>query len=348
MAKNQKSKNKVKPHYLGIADNLEKKIRSKSYLPGKKLPSIEELTEEYNVHRNTVKSAFKTLREKGLVRNYPGVGIVVREDLKLPLNTALILPYGHNGIVALLIGLKESLKNYDSSIEIMLYKTSEEQVRYLNQVKEKDFSGLVIRPDFSGSGYDAIRKFQDEKFPIVAIENFHSGVPGHYVDSGAFDAAHLAVKHLKDIGRLPAGIVYSDDKFGESFFEGYKQAHFESKEDCRRIYVKSCADSDSAASASLDMMALKTPPHSIIFSDPGYAVAAYNVFKEHAVDLRRLRLISFGEINNGEFFEYRIITIKRNLDALGEKAGKLLLELLDAPRRRVERRIDKVAIELKI
>ena len=348
MSKNQKSKNKAKPHYLGIADNLEKKIRSKSYLPGKKLPSIEELTEEYNVHRNTVKSAFKTLREKGLVRNYPGVGIVVREDLKLALKIALVLPSWHNGILPLFIGLKESLKNYDTSIEIMPYKTSEEQVQYLDQVTEKDFSGLVISPDFSGSGYNAVRKLQDEKFPIVLIENFHSGVPGYYVDSGAFDAAHLAVKHLKNIGRLPAAIVYSDDKLGESFFEGYKETHFELKEDCRRIYVKSCADSASAVSASLDMMALKTPPHSIIFSDPEYAVAAYKVFKEHAVDLSRLRLVSFGEINNGEFFEYLIITIKRNFEALGKKAGKLLLELLDVPRRRVERRIDKVTIELKI
>jgi len=348
MSKNQKSKNKAKPQYLEMADNLEKKIRSKSYLPGKKLPSIEELTEEYNVHRNTVKSAFKTLREKGLVRNYSGVGIVVREDLKLALKTALILPFGHNGIVALLIGLKESLKNYDVSIEIMLYKTSEEQVQYLNQVKEKDFSGVVICPDFSGSGYNAIRKLQDEKFPIVIIDNFHSVIPGYYVDSGAFDAAHLAVKHLKDIGRLPAGIVYSDDKLGESFFEGYKEAHFKLKEDCRRAYVRCLQNSGSAGIASLELMELKSPPHSIIFSDPEYAVAAYMAFKKNAIDLRRLRLISFGEINNGEFFEYPIITIKRNFDALGEKAGKLLLELLDVPRRRVEKRIDKVTIELKI
>ena len=65
------------PLYIQIENLLEKKILSKEFLPGSKIPSERDLAIQYGVNRMTVKKAIDALREKGLLYRKQGSGTYV-------------------------------------------------------------------------------------------------------------------------------------------------------------------------------------------------------------------------------------------------------------------------------
>ena len=98
--------------------------------------------------------------------------MIVREDLKFPLKLALIVREDCEHARELLLGMREALKEYIGTIEVMFYWNALEQDKCLARLKDEDFAGAVIRPDLSKHGYSSIRKIQSKKFPLVQIENF--------------------------------------------------------------------------------------------------------------------------------------------------------------------------------
>jgi len=72
----------AEPMYRRIAEDLRHRIESGELPPGQKLPSEEELREEYGqdgqfVSRNTVRDAVKLLVARGLIQTRPGQGTFV-------------------------------------------------------------------------------------------------------------------------------------------------------------------------------------------------------------------------------------------------------------------------------
>lgn len=63
------------PLYVQIADMLREKIASGEIPPSRPLPSKRALREEYGVAANTVEHAYQVLKDEGLVRTVPGLGL---------------------------------------------------------------------------------------------------------------------------------------------------------------------------------------------------------------------------------------------------------------------------------
>ena len=64
-----------------VAEKLGQAIRSGTYGPGERLPTEPELCETFSVHRNTVRRALASLRERGVIRVEHGRGSFVNERL---------------------------------------------------------------------------------------------------------------------------------------------------------------------------------------------------------------------------------------------------------------------------
>lgn len=65
------------PPYLKIAADIEADIKSGKLAPGAAVPSLNYLSQEYGVARNTVVRAMNVLKEKGLVTTRQGWGTFV-------------------------------------------------------------------------------------------------------------------------------------------------------------------------------------------------------------------------------------------------------------------------------
>lgn len=65
-----------------IAADLRRRIESGDIPPGRRIPSLTELEQQYDVARDTLRKAVRILRDEGLVETVRGMGVFVveRED----------------------------------------------------------------------------------------------------------------------------------------------------------------------------------------------------------------------------------------------------------------------------
>jgi DNA-binding transcriptional regulator YhcF (GntR family) len=73
-----------RPPYQQVANAVRAAILTRSFKPGDKLPSLNELSERYGVARMTVQQAMRILREEGLIVSRQGSGVFVRERTERP------------------------------------------------------------------------------------------------------------------------------------------------------------------------------------------------------------------------------------------------------------------------
>lgn len=67
------------PPYRQIADILRERIESGEIPPGRRIPSLVELEQEFEVARDTLRKAVQVLKDEGLVETVTGMGVFVRE-----------------------------------------------------------------------------------------------------------------------------------------------------------------------------------------------------------------------------------------------------------------------------
>ena len=60
-----------------IADELRRRIESGQIPPGRRIPSLTELEQEYDVARDTLRKAVQILKDAGLVYTVRGMGVYV-------------------------------------------------------------------------------------------------------------------------------------------------------------------------------------------------------------------------------------------------------------------------------
>jgi DNA-binding GntR family transcriptional regulator len=67
------------PPWRQVADDLRRRIESGEFPPGAMLPSLNALSEHYQVGRTTARKAVAALRDEGIVETVRGWGAFVRE-----------------------------------------------------------------------------------------------------------------------------------------------------------------------------------------------------------------------------------------------------------------------------
>lgn len=67
------------PVYRQVAAVLRGRIEAGTYLPGRRLPSVRGLVEEFGVAQLTARKALRVLVDEGLAEMTPGMGTYVRE-----------------------------------------------------------------------------------------------------------------------------------------------------------------------------------------------------------------------------------------------------------------------------
>ncbi|GAB2836280.1 hypothetical protein GCM10027176_45730 [Actinoallomurus bryophytorum] len=68
------------PPYRQIAGILRERIESGEIPPGRRIPSLVELEQEFEVARDTLRKAIQVLKDEGLVETVTGMGIFVIEQ----------------------------------------------------------------------------------------------------------------------------------------------------------------------------------------------------------------------------------------------------------------------------
>lgn len=186
------------PKYLSVANAIMEAIRDGIFSLGEQLPSINELSDEYFISRDTVEKAYKELRRQNILKSVKGKGYFIsRIDVNAPVRILLIFnkisnykkqiynsfieTLGPNATVRLQIHhsnakifedlIKHNTGMYDYYLVMPhFYDQQEKAMDILSRVPREKL--ILLDKDFQGfgEGYSAV--YQDFKNDIIgALES---------------------------------------------------------------------------------------------------------------------------------------------------------------------------------
>ncbi|QNA74189.1 winged helix-turn-helix transcriptional regulator [Streptomyces sp. So13.3] len=95
-----------------VADELRKELDAGKYVPGKKMPSIKDLAERFDVAEETVKKGLATLREERRIFSVPNRGhFVVDPDSEAGEATA-----GREDVLELISALRSEVRELNTRV----------------------------------------------------------------------------------------------------------------------------------------------------------------------------------------------------------------------------------------
>ena len=175
-----------------VAAEMEKRIRSGTFPPGSRLPSIRELADHFHVSTQVIKSAFKLLMDSGLLISKSRIGVFVNVEgilsgtKKLVLLNASNCPYALN-YLGRVFNLSESVIFYEGfHVQLRTVPSGPlllPALRYeLHQIEMDHPDCLVINAGMVPP--EEVSHFATRKFPVLFFGDFANGdIPGIQYDS---------------------------------------------------------------------------------------------------------------------------------------------------------------------
>lgn len=309
----------VTPKYLQLTNSILKGINSGKIEEGYVLPSINDLSSEFEISRDTAEHAYRHLKKIGVIGSVPGKGyFILKTDFNEPLKIFLLFNKlsTHKKIIydsfAATLGEKAAIDFYIYNNDYLLFKKL-----LLN--KKNDYSYYVIIPHFVEGGENAkeiINTIPKDK--LVLMDKQIPGVEGKYAaifenfEKDIYGALEQALPQLSKYHTLkiifpsytyfPKEIIKGFYSFCQQYAFTYKVVHKIANEPIKEgeVYINLMEEDLVVLIEKILCTSLK------VGKDVG--VISYN-----ETPLKKIIL-------NG------ITTISTDFHLMGEKAAQLILE----------------------
>ncbi len=230
------------PKYLQLANAIIKAIEDEKLKKDELLPSINELSAEFEISRDTAEKGYKHLKKIGVLGSVPGKGYFVKttshnRQLKIFLLFNKLSPHKKIIYDAFVARLGEA-----ASIDFYIYNNDFAFFKKLLLNKKEDYSHFVIIPHFLEGGENAheiINTIPKDKLILMDIPV--KGVTGEYAvvyenfEKDIYDALEQALPQLSKYHTLkiifpeytyhPLEILKGFERFCQQFAFNGKLVH---------------------------------------------------------------------------------------------------------------------------
>lgn len=346
--------------YRTLERNLRADISSGIYKPGSRLPSEQELVEEYNVSRITVRNAMDILVNDGYVVRIRGKGSFVSDSLPSPdappsvisaekTLFGIIVPHMVDiHITKIIQAIVDQLnsKGYSAIIKVSHHKQELEK-EAIKSLLALGVKGLIIYPVQNEVYNEEIMQLVLNKYPFVLLDRELTGLNASSVVTDNRTAAMQAVEYLLSLGHRRIGIATQPLSAAVTLQErhgGYLQAHTEAKIklDGRLQYIE---DKSYQIDLSIDsdIMSIKRKllkkfieSHdkmtALICFDPVLGALAFDIYNELGYKVPDdVSLIQFDEIMTSEYDYVTPTHIKQDSILMGKIAARYIMEMISNP-----------------
>lgn len=193
----------VTPKYIQLTNSIVKAIEENKIEKGYLLPSINDLSFELDISRDTAEKAYKHLKKLGVIGSVPGKGYFISNtDIKQPVKIFLLFNKlsTHKKIIydAFVASIGE-----DALIDFYIYNNDFSLFRKLLANKRDDYTNYVIIPHFLEGGEHAekiINNIPKEK--LLLLDQMLPGVDGEFAavyenfEKDIYDALEQAIEKL--------------------------------------------------------------------------------------------------------------------------------------------------------
>jgi DNA-binding LacI/PurR family transcriptional regulator len=200
--------------YTQVFEQLRARIESGGIVVGDKLPTQQEIADEFHVSVITVKHAIALLHEAGYIERRPRIGSIVVSNQavrgarrSLPRIGCILTSFDDSFGTRILHGL------LDASIgvaDVVLSRTEGHHDREQQLIAQyDDLDGLILLPSSSDWVPPAILELVHQQHPLVILDRRLAGLPISTVCSDHVGAGRQATEHLFSLGHRAIGLVTS-------------------------------------------------------------------------------------------------------------------------------------------
>lgn len=149
--------NDKKPRYLQLADSITDAIRRGKLKKGQRLHSINELSGEYLLSRDTVEKAYKLLRREGIIDSVRGKGFYIKKtDLEVPFKVLLLFNKISNYKKQIYNAFIQTLGN-KAIVDLKIHHSDTRLFKSLVEDHLGEYNYFVVMPHFYDMPEEAIR-----------------------------------------------------------------------------------------------------------------------------------------------------------------------------------------------
>lgn len=338
-------RNSQSPKYLQLKTQILSWITGGKFRPGDKLPSENELAEQFGLSRQTVRQSIGALVQEGWLAREQGKGTFVSkmpaerrvnaDNRTIGIITTYISDYIFPSIVR---GVEATLK--ERGYRLLLSSTDNRKDREresLESMLGHGVCGLIVEPTKSAEGnpnFDNYLALEDHGIPLVMINERYPDLecPSVRMDDEA--GGFVAADHLLQLGHTRiAGFFKTDDLQGVRRMKGFMRAFRERgvAADPSLIVRYATEDKDGKPQqALLDMLKTDLPPTALVCYNDQLAVGFLDVIRE--LELRvpeDLSIVGYDDSFLATASEIKLTTVEHPKSALGELAAQWLIDRLE-------------------
>ncbi len=335
-----------KPKYRILQEYLTDLITSEKLNHGSKIPSENELTEQFQISRHTVRKAIGELVAEGWLVSSQGKGTFVRDARRnrksriIGVVTTYLSDYIFPSIIR---GIDEVLSR--SCYSFVLGHTDnqfEREKTCLTNLLQQNIDGLIAETTKSAlpnPNLELYRAFEKKGVPILFMHGSYKGFHASSIYEDDTLAGYLATRHLIDLGHEKIGGVFKmDDIQGHARYEGFLKAYREAGltiSDRRIIWF----DTQDV------QFKLGKPPNAYIesFLSDCTGIVCYNdqvslgiidIARMKGISIPgRLSMVSFDDSDLAVASEVKLTTVAHPKEKLGMEAAELMIKMINQPGR---------------
>ena len=218
--------------YIQMANVLRSAICEGEYKAASRLPTEQQLMQQFGVSRQTVRNALEILTREGLIQRRQGSGTVVLEQKQKSENNtiAIVISFANSYIFpSLLMDAQQVLLENGFSAQVFGTDNQfEKERKILLQLLEHPVRGMIVEGTKSvlpNPNLDLYRQLRDSGVPMVFLHNGYPELPAPVIRDDDENGGYMAAQHLLQKGHTRIGGIFKmDDRQGILRFSGMMHA----------------------------------------------------------------------------------------------------------------------------
>lgn len=334
--------------YEQVADRLKEEILNHTYVAGEKVPTEDELSERFQVGRQTVRKAVALLEESGYLRKVQGSGTYVceqnpdggdeRPGAGNPGTIALVMMNSDYIFLDIMRGVSDCLLGEKYMLNSIVTDGDYEKERLaLERLLKNPPAGLLFEPACAGILSVNRPLFEqlaaripclllhmdgEERFPALPLRD-REGV-------------RKMTDYLLSLGHQRIGTLLSfDERTGQNRFLGFLdslRAHGLAHDPRNSIWVEHCKKEDIfQASGSLELEQMLGRVTAVVCHDDRMAYLLIRYLQSKGVRVPEDISVTGYDGSAYSVLDLPITTVEHPKTAYGQKAAQALLALMERP-----------------
>lgn len=350
--------------YRKVKQEILSWIHSSKLLPESQLPSENEISEQYQVSRQTVRQAIGELVQEGWLYRIQGKGtFVAQPGLKVPNHTqtiGVITTYISDYIFPLIVqGMESELRNH--GYQLLLSSTDNDRDKErecLEMMLDQSLSGIIVEPTKSGERNPNLSYFltmENRKIPYLMVNARYEEMDSPCLRVDDERGGFLAAEHLISLGhRQLAGFFKTDDMQGIRRMKGFISAHHKyniplSPSSVFTYTTEEKNDKPIEHASKLLQLKLEERPTGWVTYNDQLAVHLLDTVRANGLSVPRdLSIIGFDDSFLATATEVKLTTVSHPKKELGIKAAQWMIAMIEGKSEWLEGREQVIQPELII